>query len=327
MLYVSPAYEAVWGQSRAALYREPRSFVATIHPDDHSRVVAIMDGDRDEEFDVEYRVVRPDGSIRWIWNRGFPINDDSGRFYRLAGLAEDVTQRKQAEDTLKATGEQVRALSARVQSAREEEGSRIARELHDELGSTLTSLKFDLALIRREELASTSDADPSRLRAKLDTMMQAIDQTVDTVRRISSELRPSVLDDIGLVAAIRWQAKQFEAQAGIVCRCDVLLEDVELDQQQSTAIFRVFQEALTNVLRHARATRVNVTLETEDDELALTVVDNGQGIAADQQSHRLSLGLLGMRERVNLIGGTIQITGVEGEGTTITVRVPIRRQS
>ena len=235
-------------------------------------------------------------------------------------------ERARAQEKLEATSEQLRALSTRLQSAREVEGARIARELHDELGSALTSLKFDLALVRREAASSTSDADSSRLRAQLDTMMQAIDQTVDTVRRISSELRPSVLDDIGLVAAIRWQAKQFEAQAGIVCQCDVLLEDVELDQQQSTAIFRVFQEALTNVRRHARATRVNISIDKDSDVLELTVRDNGQGITAEAQSSRQALGLLGMRERVHLIGGTIRITGVEREGTAITVRVPIRSQ-
>ncbi len=254
----------------------------------------------------------------WVENRIYPSPDGG-----LAIFVRYVSERKRAEEKLKATSEQLRALSARLRSAREEEGARIARELHDELGSALTSLKLDLELIRREERSSTDAADLSRLRDKLSTMMQAIDKTVDTVRRISSELRPSVLDDIGLVAAIRWQAKQCEAQAGIVCRCDFRVEDVRLEQQQSTAMFRVLQEALTNVLRHAQATRVDITLEKENDELLLTIRDNGRGITADQQSDRLSLGLLGMRERVNLIGGTIRIAGVEGKGTVIAVRVPI----
>lgn len=253
----------------------------------------------------------------WVENRVYPSADGG-----LAMFVRYVTQRKRAEEKLKATSEQLRALSARLQSAREEEGARIARELHDELGSVLTSVKFDLALLEREEFPPSN---ASRLRAKIQTMMQVVDQTVDTVRRISSELRPSVLDDLGLVAAMRWQANQFEAQAGIVFHCTFRLEHVDLKPQQSTAIFRVFQEALTNVRRHARATRVDITLETEDDTLVLTVSDDGQGITAAQQSGRLSLGILGMRERVNLIGGTIDITGVDGHGTVITVRVPIAR--
>jgi signal transduction histidine kinase len=199
--------------------------------------------------------------------------------------------------------------------------------IHDELGSALTSLKLDLESIRREELTAASDLDLSGLREKTKTMMQLVDQTADTVRRISSELRPSVLDDIGLVAAMRWQARQFQTQAGIVCQCDFRLEEVDLDQQQSTAIFRVFQEALTNVLRHAEATKIDINLEKEDNELVLTISDNGRGITADERSERLSLGLLGMRERVNLIGGTIDITGVEGKGTEITVRVSMTRES
>ncbi len=136
-----------------------------------------------------------------------------------------------------------------------------------------------------------------------------------------------MLDDIGLVAAMRWQTRQFEAQTGIVCQCHFSLEDKDLDQQQSTAIFRVSQEALTNVFRHAEATRIDIILEKENDELVLTVQDNGRGITADEKSDRLSLGLLRMRERVNLIGGAIHIRGIEGKGTEITVRVSIPTKS
>jgi signal transduction histidine kinase len=256
-----------------------------------------------------------------VHSRGHIVSDENGNPIRVFGATQDVTERKQAEEKLKATSERLRALTASVQSAREEEATRIAREIHDELGSMLTSLKLDLASIRRETVASASDTDLSRVREKLETMMQLVDQTVDTVRRISSELRPSILDDIGLVAAIRWQAQEFEAKSGIACRYDIHLEDVDIDRQQSTAIFRVFQEAMTNILRHAQATRVDISLKKEDNEMVLTIRDDGRGITADEKSGRQSLGLLGMRERVNLIGGAIDIAGVEGKGTVITVRV------
>ncbi|MDX6578246.1 MAG: hypothetical protein QOE96_4199 [Blastocatellia bacterium] len=241
-------------------------------------------------------------------------------------LRTENADRKQAEEKLKATSERLRALTASVQSAREEEATRIAREIHDELGSALTSLKLDLASIRRETVDSASDTDLSRLREKLETMMQLVDQTVDTVRRISSELRPSILDDIGLVAAIRWQGEQFEAKSGIACRYDIRLEDVDLNRQQSTDMFRVFQEAMTNILRHAQATRVDISLKKEDNEIVLTIRDDGRGITADEKSGRQSLGLLGMRERVSLIGGAIDITGAAGKGTVITVRLTIPRK-
>jgi len=280
-----------------------------------------------EPYSFYYRVLRLDGDERIVHSRGYVVNDEEGNPIRVFGSTQDVTELKRAEEKLKATSEQLRALSASVQSSSEEAATRIAREIHDELGDALTCLKLDLESVRREELPATSDAELSRLREKIKAMMQFIDQTLDTVRRISSELRPSVLDDIGLVAAMRWQVRQFEAQAGIVCQCDFRLEDVNLDQQQSTAIFRVFQEALTSILRHAEATRVNITLDKDDDELVLTIQENGRGITTGEKSDPLSLGLLRMRERVNLIGGTIHFTGVEGKGTEIVVRVSIPRES
>ena len=292
-----------------------------IHPEDRALVSSTVESavKNKEPYSFYYRVLRPGRDERILHSRGYILSDEAGAPIRVFGATQDVTELKRAEEELKASSEQLRALSASVQSAREEEAARIAREIHDELGSALTSLKLDLELIRRDEFPSTSDSELSRFREKIKAMMQLIDQTVDAVRRISSELRPSVLDDIGLVAAIRWQAQQFEAQSGIACHYNLRLEDVDLGPQQSTAIFRVFQEALTNVLRHAQATRVDITLEKEDDELVLTIGDNGRGITAGEKSDRLSLGLLGMQERVNLIGGTIQITGVEGKGTVITV--------
>ena len=171
----------------------------------------------------------------------------------------------------------------------------------------------------------SSEVQPGLLavRDKIAVMMRLTDTTIGAVRRISSELRPSVLDDLGLVEAIEWHAQQFQAQRGIVCQCDCAVENLALNQEQSTAMFRIFQEALTNILRHARATRIDIALEEIENELILTVKDNGRGIKEDQKSGLHSLGILGMRERAHLIGGQIDITGVEGEGTVVTVRVPI----
>jgi signal transduction histidine kinase len=154
-------------------------------------------------------------------------------------------------------------------------------------------------------------------------MIRLTDTTIGAVRRISAELRPSVLDDLGLVAAIEWQSEQFQARTGIICRCDCSLENLDLSREQSTAVFRILQEALTNILRHAQATSVDITTKAEAGEFVLAIIDNGRGISENEKSGSQSLGLLGMQERAHLIGGKINITGVEGEGTVITVRVPI----
>ena len=249
----------------------------------------------------------------------FPIEGAEG-VDRVACVFQDVTERKRAEAQLTATTEQLRALSARLESAREEEGARIAREIHDELGSALTTLKWDLETIDREYFEAEETPDLVRIREKIAAMMQLIDATTHTMKRISSELRPSILDDIGLVEAIEWQTQQFQTRTGIICNCDCGLENVELTQEQSTAIFRIFQEALTNILRHAKAAQVDVAVKQDSSELVLTIKDNGRGISDEEKSRPESLGLLGMRERVSVIGGQIDITGVEGEGTLVTVR-------
>jgi signal transduction histidine kinase len=154
-------------------------------------------------------------------------------------------------------------------------------------------------------------------------MMRLVDITIGTMRRIASELRPSILDDLGLAEAIEWQTQQFQTRTGIVCRCDCSFENLDFDPEQSTAIFRIFQEALTNVLSHSRATRIEVVAREDDGEFVLTISDNGRGITEDEKSGRLSLGILGMRERAHIIGGELEITGTEGTGTVVVVRVPI----
>jgi len=238
-------------------------------------------------------------------------------------LRKEIIERKSAEEKLKATSEQLRALSAKLQSAKEEEATRIAREIHDELGSALTALNWDLELIEEDINQEEGDERSSKVRVKIAAMKGVIDDTIDAIRRISAELRPSVLDDLGLVAAIRWHGREFEERTGIVAHLDSSLEDIDLTQQQSTAIFRIFEEALTNVMRHAQATQVDIKLEKENGELELTIRDNGRGITEAEKSARRTLGLLGMRERANLIGGQVDITGSERKGTVVSLRIPV----
>ncbi len=237
----------------------------------------------------------------------------------LAVRLEDADARRSAiEDKLNVSREELRELSLHVQAVQEEERIRIAREIHDELGQSLTALKMDVSVLK----GNTPDAD-DELRGKLDGMILLVDNTIRSVQRISTELRPGVLDDLGLTAALEWQLQEFQRRTGILCSLVVTPQEVLTDQARSTALFRIFQETLTNVARHSFASRVSIELREDDDELLLRISDDGRGISAQSLTRTESIGLLGMRERAKLLGGTIEITGIPGAGTTVEVKLPL----
>jgi signal transduction histidine kinase len=232
-------------------------------------------------------------------------------------LEQEACAREQAEYEQRRSFEQLRALAARMQTAREEERARVAREIHDELGQALTAIKIDLTALLPNVLA---DAGPNLQRQQ--AVFRLLDEAIHSVRRIATDLRPGVLDDLGLVAAIEWAVDEFQARTGIESHVSLPAEDLALNEQSATALFRILQEALTNVARHARATRVTVRLAQEDGDLALEVRDNGNGIREEQLASGRSLGLLGMRERATLFGGEFSIGSTPENGTTVTVRIP-----
>ena len=232
----------------------------------------------------------------------------------------DITDRKQSEIALKKSKDRLRALSAHIQSVREEERANIAREIHDDLGQILTGLKMDLSWILRH-----TDPNQSELKEKAQAMGQLIDQTVKTVRRISTELRPRILDDFGLVAALEWQAEEFTKKTGITCSFRSTSQGLELKPDLSIAVFRIFQEALTNVVRHSGATKVEASLKKDAQDLLLTIRDNGRGISDVAIAQSNSLGLVGMRERALILGGTIEIKGKKGKGTSVILRLPVSK--
>jgi len=237
----------------------------------------------------------------------------------IAGMVGRLTQRTLA---LGEANDRLRSLSASLQRAREQESARIAREIHDQLGSTLTGLRWDLEGLERSLSDLSAPYDPDELKRKIAAMMRLTDQTVDTVRRIASELRPSILDDLGLVEAVAWQAQRFQARTGIICRVECFLESVDLSSDQSTAVFRILQEVLTNVLRHAEATQVDIVMEYLDGSFVVTITDNGRGITQDQKTRSSSSGLWGMRERALMVGGSIDVAGEKGKWTRVTVSIP-----
>jgi PAS domain S-box-containing protein len=234
----------------------------------------------------------------------------------LLHVADDITLRKRAEQAL-------RALSARLHSAREEEGTRIAREIHDELGGALTGLKWDLEKIDNTLNGLADGLQLTEVRNRIGSMTTLIETTITTVRRIAAELRPGVLDDLGLVAAIEWQIEQFQSRSGLKCHWTNNAQEIELDREKATAVFRILQEILTNVLRHAGATNVYVKLGRTKHYFEVEVKDDGRGITESQRLNSRSLGLLGMKERALLVGGDVRVTGKEGAGTTVVVRVPV----
>jgi len=233
-------------------------------------------------------------------------------------LRVEIAERKHAEEQFKETLDQLRALAARLQSVREEERASIAREIHDELGQACTAIKMDLALVGRK-----ISKKQTQLRAKIESSMQLVDDMIVTLRRIASDLRPRTLDDLGLAAALEWQSQEFEKRSGIHCHLVLPLEPLNLDSERSTAIFRIFQESLTNVTRHAQATSVEAYLEIAEGQLIFRVHDNGKGFDPAEAKAKKSLGLVGMQERAHLLNGEVSIEGIPGSGTTMVLRIPL----
>ncbi len=320
-LYVSPKHKDMLGYDPSELVG--RTVFEHVHQDDRSAVMA--------EFQRAIRTFTSGHAVyrfrhkneQWLWleSTGKPYQTATGEI-RGVIASRDITERKRAEEELKSSREQLRALAASLQSAREEERSRIAREIHDNLGQALTGLKMSLSWLDKKLSEVGDGVPPPLLLNEIASMSKLIDAAIQMVREISAELRPGVLDDLGLVAAVEWQAQEFQTRMGIRCRFTSTLENITLDKEQSTAIFRILQETLTNVARHANATRVNITLRKKAGNLILEVRDNGRGITESEISNPRSLGLLGMRERALLLGGNVEISGTPGKGTAVTVKIP-----
>jgi PAS domain S-box-containing protein len=296
---------------------------STVPPEDRSalqkrvaRAVAERSG-----FEADHRVIRPDGSVRDIHAVGHPVFDESGELLEFVGVLMDVTERRRAEESLRKSHGELRALSERLRTVREEERARIAREMHDEVGQALTALQMDVAWLEKK-LPSSASPSREKLLAKLRSMAELIDTTTASVQRIATDLRPGVLDELGLPAAIEWYVREFERRAGIACQIRSNLNGAQLDPERATAVFRILQEALTNVARHAGATEVQVNLSADDERLVLEIKDNGRGVSEDRIAGGRSLGLLGMRERALSLGGDVSIRGDPGHGTLVTLTIP-----
>lgn len=241
--------------------------------------------------------------------------DEVGFLKAVAGLLGAAVENDRLHATQRSIQEELANLTDYLQRAIEDERTRISREIHDDLGQVLTALKMDLAWLSRR-------TEDSEIQRKLASMTALVDRGMEQVRHLSSELRPGLLDDLGLVAALEWQADEFTARTGIPCQLDAPDDTLGIDDLLATALYRIVQEALTNVARHAQASQVWIELTPESDQITLVIRDNGRGITPEEASSSCSLGLIGMRERVRARSGSIDIVGVPDQGTTVTVRAP-----
>jgi len=268
-------------------------------------------------------LVARDGTCRPIECTAAPIRNDAGETTGQVVVFRDISERREREEELNHSRDQLRLLAAHLQGVREEERTRIAREVHDQLGQMLTGLRMDVGWMEKQIEALGNAAARAPLNAKLASMVTLLEQMVKTVRRIAAELRPGVLDDLGLVPALEWQAREWQERTGIPCAVLAELGGLKVAPEPGTALFRIFQETLTNVARHAGATQVNARLRVESAGLVLEVCDNGRGVTPDEVRQSKSLGLLGMRERAKMLGGEFRIVGEPKRGTTVTVQIPV----
>ncbi|MBM3852250.1 MAG: response regulator [Verrucomicrobia bacterium] len=308
-----PATEAL-GRDDTALWpaREAGEVMATDR--------RIMAGGCTETVEEQLTVA---GNRRAFLSTKGPMRDAEGRVTGLFGISRDITDRKAMEEHLRRSHDELRALAARLQTVREEQSTHIAREIHDVLGQQLTALKLDLVWLKRRAGTAGEAALAASMGRKIAATSELVDAAIKTVQKIATELRPGILEKLGLAAAVAQEVRDFGSWTGLPCEFESAAAGVELSPERATGVFRILQEALTNVARHARAATVRVRLASASDGLTLEVADDGRGIPPEELAGGRSLGLLGMHERARLLGGQLDIRGEDGRGTTVRLRVPL----
>lgn len=306
------------------------TFTAALHPDDADRATQVIWGaiTRGIPFDLEFRILRPTTSeCRHVHSRGEPTRNARGVPVLVTGVAMDVTESRRAELRLRDAYQRLRDVTRHAAAAEERERRRIAREIHDELGQLVTAMRIQVSsLAKRNRMAAASskpayDYNDDALR----DLAELNDEMLRQVRHLSASLRPAILDDLGLVAAIQAHARQYESRTGVVCHVvvDRQLTDTRFADTTASAVYRIVQELLTNVLRHAQATEVSIAFAQQDNWLTVTVHDDGAGIDVDRLRGSLSFGLKGIEERTSLLGGTFVIGRHASRGTVAELRVPL----
>ncbi len=325
LIMSNPALEEMLGYGKDELLG--MALTEFTYPEDIALSMKLHDelfAGRRNSFQMEKRYIRKDGRVIWSRLTASVVRDAEGAWLFGIGMVENITERKQTEQSLNDSLARLQTLTSHLHTVREEERSRVAREVHDELGQALTGLKIDLAWLRRHSPQGGAPVPAEALMDKMDTMNTLIESTINAVRRIATELRPAILDTFGLVPALEWQAQDFGERTGIPCIFTSNMETVPLDQERMTAVFRIAQESLTNVVRHAKAKRVHMRFESDKEMLVLTVRDDGIGIGTMSARGSKSFGMLSMHERALLLGGEVQIVAGAKKGTIVKLRIPMR---
>ncbi|MBZ0201845.1 MAG: response regulator [Ignavibacteria bacterium] len=323
--YVNRSAYELTGYKPSEFYESPGLIERIVHPEWKELYNfcrnQILTGELPVPF--EFMIVHKSGKEKWLNQRSVVVKDKKHNSVLIEAIVTDVTERRNHEKQLESTTEKLRALSNYLQKVREEERLHISREIHDELGQDLTVLKMDLSMLGKKALKEDSVLSMKDVVAEMKRINSSIDEIVNKVRKIATDLRPDILDKLGLVEAIEWHSGEFEKRTGIKCSYELCEQDFELNIEKAISMFRVLQETFTNIARHANAESVKVNLVNQNGFLSLTVEDNGKGITEEEIEKSTSLGILGMRERITLLGGMWHIKGSKDKGTKVTINVPL----
>ncbi len=320
--YVNPRWCQISGMTYQAAMGN--GWFDAVHKEDRGKLQqGWEEATKKKEVSVsEYRFVRPNGTIAWVIGQAIPERDADGNIIGYVGTTTDITERKKYEKELQESSEKLRQLTAHLLNVREEERKRIGREIHDELGQQLTAIKMDVSWISKK-----TDPGNEVFKTKLQNVITLLDGGNQSIRRILNELRPVILDDYGLLEALKWQAKQFSNNTGIPVSFKTSESQVRIREDIATCVFRVFQEALTNITRYAKAKNVVVSLDIDEESILLNIEDDGIGFDTELTNTKMSFGILGMKERVFSLNGNFSLISSPGKGTKVRVNLPLKNNN
>ena len=315
---------ALLGKATGDYVGPPEPLIGQVLPEDREplRQVAIRALADQSPFHGQCRVAWPDGSIHWLAVQGESLGNEAGRPVRILGVVHDFTESFRKTEELRASREQLRSLANSLQAAREAERMSLARRVHDVFSQDLSQLKLDIAWLQRRAGSPAGNVSPRPVLLRLAAMDRKVNEVMRAAQQTATELRPQVLDSLGLPGAIAWQAAQVQKCTGIRIAVAAKVDGLSLNPDVASALFRILQESLVNVVRHAEASHVDIRLAADGSDLNLSVQDNGRGIRPPELQAQTSVGLLGMQERARAFGGRVDITGQPGHGTLVLVRIP-----
>ncbi|MBU8893829.1 MAG: PAS domain S-box protein [Bacteroidales bacterium] len=319
--FISQSCEKISGLKPEQYSDNPQLFFDIIHPDYKNEISKHFNDEHREnnkQFSKEFIIIKPDGNELWIEHNCNPVFDSKGVYQGRRGVNRDITERKKTELELIESHKKLVDLTAHIEEVREKERSKIALDLHDDLGQKLTALNMDLSWLEKK-----LDKNNPDLTNKFESMSNLLSDTLKSVKTISTELRPSILDDLGLIAAVEWLLSEFSENTGILCSSNLISDDSEIEVDVSIIVFRMIQEALTNVARHANATKLELSADKIDGMLQIIISDNGKGISIEEIESSDSFGLQGIKERAKSCDGNVKIIGEPNKGTKIIINLPL----